>query len=117
MSNALLVGASKTKTGHPLVVFGPQTGYYNPQLLNEQVLMGPGVFARGVSFAGTNLVVELGHGADYAWSATSSGSDNIDTVIEKLCNADGTHRRSTRRRTARTAAHACRCSTTSTRRP
>ncbi len=89
MSNALLVGANKTKTGHPLVVFGPQTGYYNPQLLNEQVLMGPGVFARGVSFAGTNLVVELGHGLDYAWSATSSGSDNIDTVVEKLCNADG----------------------------
>ncbi|MEJ7634005.1 penicillin acylase family protein [Aeromicrobium sp.] len=89
MSNALLVGASKTKTGRPLAVFGPQTGYFNPQLLNEQVLMGPGVFARGVSFAGTNLVVELGHGLDYAWSATSSGSDNIDTVVEKLCNADG----------------------------
>lgn len=89
MSNALLVGASKTATGRPLAVFGPQTGYYNPQLLNEQVLMGPGVFARGVSFAGTNLVVQLGHGVDYAWSATSSGSDNVDTVIEKLCNADG----------------------------
>ena len=89
MSNALLVGANKTKTGHPLVVFGPQTGYYNPQLLSEQVLMGPGVFARGVSFAGTQLVVELGHGLDYAWSATSSGSDNTDTVAERLCNADG----------------------------
>ncbi len=89
MSNALLVGASKTTTGRPLAVFGPQTGHYNPQLLNEQVLMGPGVFARGVSFAGTNLVVQLGHGVDYAWSATSSGSDNVDTVVEKLCNADG----------------------------
>jgi len=89
MSNALLVSAKKTKTGHPLVVFGPQTGYYNPQLLSEQVLMGPGVFARGVSFAGTQLVVELGHGIDYAWSATSSGSDNVDIVAEKLCNADG----------------------------
>jgi acyl-homoserine lactone acylase PvdQ len=89
MSNALLVGADQTSTGRPLAVFGPQTGYYNPQLLNEQVLMGPGVFARGVSFAGTNLVVELGHGLDYAWSATSAGSDNIDTVVERLCNADG----------------------------
>ncbi|MBC7630418.1 penicillin acylase family protein, partial [Aeromicrobium sp.] len=89
MSNALLVGAKETRTGHPLVVFGPQTGYFNPQLLSEQVLMGPGVFARGVSFAGTQLVVELGHGLDYAWSATSSGSDNIDTVAETLCNADG----------------------------
>ncbi len=89
MSNALLIGAKGTKTGHPLVVFGPQTGYYNPQLLSEQVLMGPGIMARGVSFAGTQLVVELGHGVDYAWSATSAGSDNIDTVAEKLCNADG----------------------------
>ncbi len=89
MSNALLVGAKKTKTGHPLAVFGPQTGYYNPQLLSEQVLMGPGVFARGVSFAGTQLVVELGRGLDYAWSATSAGSDNVDTVAERLCNADG----------------------------
>ena len=89
MSNALLIGANKTTTGHPLTVFGPQTGYYNPQLLSEQVLMGPGVFARGVSFAGTQLVVELGHGLDYAWSATSAGSDNIDTVAERLCNADG----------------------------
>lgn len=89
MSNALLIGANKTNTGHPLTVFGPQTGYYNPQLLSEQVLMGPGVFARGVSFAGTQLVVELGHGLDYAWSATSSGSDNVDTVAERLCNADG----------------------------
>jgi acyl-homoserine lactone acylase PvdQ len=89
MSNALLIGAKATKTGHPLTVFGPQTGYYNPQLLSEQVLMGPGIMARGVSFAGTQLVVELGHGVDYAWSATSSGSDNIDTVAEKLCNTDG----------------------------
>lgn len=89
MSNALLIGAKATKTKHPLVVFGPQTGYYNPQLLSEQVLMGPGIMARGVSFAGTQLVVELGHGVDYAWSATSAGSDNIDTVAEKLCNADG----------------------------
>lgn len=89
MSNALLVGASKSSTGRPVTVFGPQTGYFNPQLLNEQVLMGPGVMARGVSFAGTNLVVELGHGVDYAWSATSAGSDNVDTVAERLCNADG----------------------------
>ena len=89
MSNALLVGADQSSTGHPLAVFGPQTGYFNPQLLTEQVLMGPGVMARGVSFAGTNLVVQLGHGVDYAWSATSAGSDNVDTVAERLCNEDG----------------------------
>lgn len=89
MSNALLVTGKESKTGKPLAVMGPQTGYYAPQLLVEQVLNGPGIQARGVAFAGANLFVQLGRGVDYAWSATSAGSDNIDTVAEKLCNADG----------------------------
>ena len=89
LSNAMVVGADRTTTGHPLTVFGPQTGYYAPQLLTEVVLDGPGVKARGVSFAGTQLVVELGRGVDYAWSATSASNDNVDTVVERLCNTDG----------------------------
>ena len=90
MSNAILVGSKLSETGRPLAVMGPQTSYFTPQLLVEQVLVGPGIQARGVAFAGTNLFVQLGHGVDYAWSATSSGSDNIDTVVERLCNKDGT---------------------------
>ncbi len=89
MSNALLVDAKHSADGHPTVVFGPQTGYYTPQLLVEQDLDGPTIKARGVSFAGTNLVVELGHGVDYAWSATSASSDIVDTVVERLCTTDG----------------------------
>ncbi len=89
MSNALLVAGKESVTGKPLAVMGPQTGYFAPQLLVEQVLTGPGIQARGVAFAGTNLFVQLGRGIDYAWSATSSGSDNIDTVVEKLCNTNG----------------------------
>jgi acyl-homoserine lactone acylase PvdQ len=89
MSNALLVGGQHTTTGKPITVFGPQTGYFTPQLLTEQVLVGPGIKARGVSFAGTNLIVQLGRGEDYAWSATSASNDNVDTVMERLCNLDG----------------------------
>ena len=89
MSNALLVDAKHSVSGHPTVVFGPQTGYVTPQLLTEVSLRGPGIAARGVSFAGTQLIVELGHGIDYAWSATSASSDNVDTVAERLCNTDG----------------------------
>jgi acyl-homoserine lactone acylase PvdQ len=89
MSNALLVDAAHSTDGHPTVVFGPQTGYFAPQLLVEQDLDGPGVKARGVSFAGTNLVVELGHGVDYAWSATSASNDIVDTIAERLCNRNG----------------------------
>ncbi|HLN77275.1 MAG TPA: penicillin acylase family protein [Nocardioidaceae bacterium] len=89
MSNALVVGRQHTTTGRPIAVFGPQTGYFTPQLLTEQVLVGPGIKARGVSFAGTNLIVQLGRGEDYAWSATSASNDNVDTVVERLCNVDG----------------------------
>ena len=88
-SNALLVDAKHSADGHPVVVFGPQTGYFTPQLLTEVALQGPGINARGVSFAGTQFIVELGHGTDYAWSATSASGDNVDTVMERLCNPDG----------------------------
>ena len=89
MSNAALVAGNRTADGHPRVVFGPQTGYFTPQLLTEQAVVAPGIRARGVSFAGTSLVVQLGRGVDYAWSATSAGSDLVDTVVERLCDPAG----------------------------
>ncbi|TFV50478.1 penicillin acylase family protein [Blastococcus sp. TF02A_35] len=89
MSNAALVSAEHTADGHPVAVFGPQTAYYAPQLLTEQAVVAPGIRARGVSFAGTNLVVQLGRGVDYAWSATSANSDNVDTVVVPLCDPAG----------------------------
>jgi hypothetical protein len=72
-----------------VAVFGPQTGYYAPQLLMELELRGPHVAARGVSFVGTNFIVSLGRGVDYAWSATSPYTDITDTVVQRLCNTDG----------------------------
>ena len=84
-SNWELVSAKHSTTGHPIAVMGPQVGYFVPQILMEEDLHGPGIDARGASFAGVNLVVQLGHGRDYAWSATSAGSDNTDTFAEVLC--------------------------------
>lgn len=89
MSNAALMGADRTADGSPAAVFGPQTGYFAPQLLTEQAVVAPGIRARGVSFAGTSLVVQLGRGVDYAWSATSAGSDLVDTVVVRLCEPGG----------------------------
>src|SRR5438105_12982581 len=88
-SNELIVDAAHSATGHPIAVFGPQTGYYVPQLLHEIDLHGPGLHARGVAFAGTEVFVEPGHGVDYAWSATSAGSDIIDQRLERLCTTAG----------------------------
>ncbi|MFG2312525.1 penicillin acylase family protein [Streptomyces sp. NPDC048566] len=88
MSNALVVSGKHTAGGHPIAVFGPQTGYFAPQLLMLQELQGPGLSARGASFAGLSMYVELGRGQDYAWSATTSGQDIIDTYAVELCQDD-----------------------------
>ncbi|WP_217141484.1 penicillin acylase family protein [Streptomyces sp. AC627_RSS907] len=88
MSNALVVSGEHTASGHPIAVFGPQTGYFAPQLLMLQEIQGPGISARGASFAGLSMYVELGRGQDYAWSATTSGQDIIDTYAVELCQDD-----------------------------
>jgi acyl-homoserine lactone acylase PvdQ len=88
-SNALLVSAPESASGHPEVVFGPQVGYFAPEVLMEEDLHGPDIDARGATFTGVNLYVLLGRGQDYAWSATSAGQDIIDTFAEKLCEPDG----------------------------
>ena len=54
----------------------------------EEDLHGPGIDARGAAFPGVNLYVQLGHGRDYAWSATTATSDNVDTFAEVLCQDD-----------------------------
>jgi acyl-homoserine lactone acylase PvdQ len=88
-SNALVVSARESASGHPLAVFGPQVAYFAPQILMEQDVHAPGIDARGASFPGVNLYVQLGRGRDYSWSATSAGQDIIDTFAVLLCNPDG----------------------------
>jgi acyl-homoserine lactone acylase PvdQ len=89
MSNALLVSAKDSASGHPLAVMGPQVSYFAPEILMEEDIHGPGIDADGAAFPGVNLYVELGHGTDYAWSATSAGQNIIDTFAVPLCNPAG----------------------------
>jgi acyl-homoserine lactone acylase PvdQ len=84
-SNWELVNATHSTNGHAIAVMGPQVGYFVPEVLMEEDLHGPGIDARGAAFPGVNLYVELGHGRDYAWSATTATSDNVDTFAEVLC--------------------------------
>jgi len=88
MSNAILVGRNRSATGHPLAVMGPQLGYFYPELFLEYDLHGGGIDVRGAGLPGTPYVM-IGRTRDYAWSATSSGSDNTDEFVERLCNPDG----------------------------
>ncbi|OZM72586.1 penicillin acylase [Amycolatopsis antarctica] len=89
MSNALAVSGEHTESGNPVAVWGPQTGYFAPQLLMLQELQGPGISARGASFAGLSFYVLLGRGQDYSWSATTSAQDITDTYALELCDPNG----------------------------
>ena len=89
-SNAILVGAQKSATGHPFFVAGPQVGYFYPQVLMEIDAHGGGIDTRGATFPGVGPYVVLGRGIDFSWSATSAGNDNIDIFVEELCG-DDTH--------------------------
>ena len=90
MSNALLVGAKKSVTKHPIFVAGPQVGYFWPEFFVELDMHGGGIDTRGASFPGIGYVV-IGRGKDYAWSAMSSHSDIVDEFVETLCGGDDFH--------------------------
>jgi acyl-homoserine lactone acylase PvdQ len=84
-SNALLVSASRSATHHPIMVAGPQIGYYYPGLTQEMDLEGPGISQVGAMAAPFPGYIFIGRSQDAAWSLTSAGLDQIDTYVETLC--------------------------------
>ncbi len=55
-SNWQQVAASRSATGRPLGVMGPQLGYYYPEIVYQEQLQGPGINAQGVSVSGLGPV-------------------------------------------------------------
>jgi acyl-homoserine lactone acylase PvdQ len=90
-SNALLVSGARSKNHHPIMVAGPQIGYYYPGLTLEMDLNGPGIHERGVSAAPFPGYIFIGRSQDAGWSLTSAGLDQIDTYVETLCGGDKLH--------------------------
>jgi acyl-homoserine lactone acylase PvdQ len=84
-SNALLVSGARSATHHPIMVAGPQIGYYYPGLTTEVVEQAPGVDQRGVTSAPFPGYIFIGRSQDSAWSLTSAGLDQITTYVETLC--------------------------------
>lgn len=89
-SNALLVSGARSETGNPLMVAGPQIGYFYPGLTLEMNLRGPGINVRGATSAPLPGYILIGRGEDYAWSLTSAGADIIDQYAEELCGGSRT---------------------------
>ena len=89
MSNYVALAGDRTRSGHPILVGGPQSSYFAPELLFEMELHGGGYDLRGITFPGLGRWVVMGRGRPYAWTATAGGSDLTDERVELLCEPDG----------------------------
>jgi acyl-homoserine lactone acylase PvdQ len=90
-SNALLVAGWRSATHHPIMVAGPQIGYFYPGLTLEMDLEGPGIHQVGAMSAPFPGYIFIGRSQDAGWSLTSAGLDQIDTYVETLCGGS-THK-------------------------
>jgi acyl-homoserine lactone acylase PvdQ len=89
-SNELMVEAKYSATGHPLLVGGPQVGYFYPGLTFEIDMHAPGLDWRGATSAPFPGYLLIGRGADFATTLTSAGADLIDQYAETLCGGSRT---------------------------
>ena len=89
-SNELMVDAQHSATGHPLLVGGPQIGYYYPGLTYEIDMHAPGLVWRGATSAPFPGYMLIGRGADFATTLTSASGDIIDQYAETLCGGGDT---------------------------
>ena len=92
-SDFVLAAGSQTQSGQPIMVAGPQTGYFQPQLLWEAAVVSTGgtdtdIAVRGISTVNVPYIT-IGRGRDFAWSPTSASSDFTDIRVSRLCNTDG----------------------------
>jgi acyl-homoserine lactone acylase PvdQ len=84
-SNTLMIDADHSRTGHPLMVGGPQIGYFYPGLTYEIDMHAPGLQWRGATSAPFPGYMLIGRGEDFATTLTSASGDIIDQYVERLC--------------------------------
>ena len=90
-SNELMVEGRYSATGHPLLVGGPQVGYFYPGLTLEIDMHAPGLNWRGATSAPFPGYMLIGRGPDFATTLTSAGADDTDQFVETLCGHSTTH--------------------------
>jgi acyl-homoserine lactone acylase PvdQ len=84
-SNELMVEGKYSTTGHPLLVGGPQVGYFYPGLTYEIDMHAPGLDWRGATSAPFPGYMLIGRGPDFATTLTSASGDVVDEYVETLC--------------------------------
>jgi acyl-homoserine lactone acylase PvdQ len=84
-SNTLMIDAAHSNTGHPLMVGGPQIGYFYPGFTYEIDMHAPGLVWRGATSVPFPGYLLIGRGSDFATTLTSASGDIIDQYAETLC--------------------------------
>jgi acyl-homoserine lactone acylase PvdQ len=89
-SNTLMITKKHSATGKPLMVGGPQIGYFYPGLTYEIDMNAGDLVWRGATSAPFPGYLLIGRGEDFATTLTSAGADVIDQFAEKLCGGSDT---------------------------
>jgi acyl-homoserine lactone acylase PvdQ len=89
-SNELMIDAKHSTTGHPLLVGGPQIGYFYPGFTYEIDMHAGDLDWRGATSTPFPGYLLIGRGPDFATTLTSAGGDVIDQFAEKLCDHSNT---------------------------
>ena len=89
-SNELMVDAQHSTTDHPLLVGGPQIGYFYPGFTYEIDMHAGDLDWRGATSTPFPGYMLIGRGPDFATSLTSAGGDVIDQFAENLCDDSNT---------------------------
>lgn len=89
-SNTLMITKKASATGRPLMVGGPQIGYFYPGLTYEIDMDAPGLKWRGATSAPFPGYLLIGRGEDFATTLTSASGDVIDQFAETLCGGSDT---------------------------
>ena len=80
-----MITKGRSATGRPLMVSGPQIGYFAPGLTYEIDMNAPGLKWRGATSAPFPGYLLIGRGRDFATTLTSASGDVIDQFAETLC--------------------------------
>ncbi len=89
-SNTLMITKQRSKTGRPLMVGGPQIGYFYPGLTYEIDMHAGDLNWRGATSAPFPGYLLIGRGEDFSNTLTSADVDIIDQYAETLCNGSDT---------------------------
>ena len=89
-SNTLQINAERSATGNPLMVGGPQIGYFYPGFTYEMDMHAGKLQWRGVTSAPFPGYMLIGRGADFAVTLTSASGDILDQYAEELCGGSDT---------------------------